>query len=164
MINTAAASVNDDANANVILNRELEVNSGVEIEHSIKIEVVEVKTDIIDCAKLRISSYQKPARVISIFQGDKLTEYETSSGAIINIKVLSVYGDSVYLRVTGPEDWRVTNYYTVESEEEEETKEELKELMLEGAEYRFKLTKEDLKIKFPLDNVHVIDATSLLLQ
>ncbi len=119
-----AIAAEGDDDANVILDRELEVGSGVAIEQSIKIEVVEVKTDIIDCAKLRISSYQKPARVISIFQGDSPTEYETSSGTSMYIKVLSVYGDSVYLRVTGPEDWRVTNYYTVESEEEEETKEE----------------------------------------
>ncbi len=111
--------------ANVILDRELEVGSGVAIEHSIKIEVVEVKTDIVDCAKLRLSSYQKPARVISIFSGDSPSEYKTSSGTSIYIDVLSVYGDSVSLRVTGPDDWRVTNYYTVESEdEEEETKKE----------------------------------------
>ncbi|MHC1575065.1 MAG: S-layer protein domain-containing protein [Candidatus Methanogasteraceae archaeon] len=107
-----------DDDANVILNRELTVNSGVEIEHSIKIEVVEVKTDIIDSAKLNISSYQKPARTISVFQGDSPTEYETSSGASIYIEVLSVYSDSVSLRITGPEDWRVTNYYTVEPEED----------------------------------------------
>ena len=116
--NCYAGDLDDDANANVILNRELEVNSGVEIEHSIKIEVVEVKTDIIGCAKLNISSYQKPARTISVFAGDSPTKYKTSSGASIDIEVLSVYGDSVSLKITGPEDWRVTNYYTVEPEED----------------------------------------------
>jgi len=108
----------DEDDANVILDRELEVNAGVVIEHSIKIEVVEVKLGIIDCAKLRISSYQKPARIISIFHGDSPTEYETSSGASIYIEVLSVYADSVHLRITGPEDWRVTDYYAVEPEED----------------------------------------------
>jgi len=131
LISTISIAIADEDggggdDANVILDRELEVGSGVAIEHSIKIEVVEVKTDIVDCAKLRISSYQKPARVISLFTGDSPSEYETSSGASILIEVLSVYGDSVSLRVTGPEDWRVTNYYTVESEDEdEETKEEV---------------------------------------
>ncbi len=124
-ISIAIAAEDGDDDANVILDRELEVGSGVAIEHSIKIEVVEVKTDIIDCAKLRLSSYQKPARVISLFTGDSPSEYKTSSGASIYIEVISVYGDSVSLKVTGPEDWRVTNYYTVESEDEdEETKKE----------------------------------------
>ena len=98
----AIAAEDDDDDDNVILNRELKVDSGVAIEQSIKIEVVEVKTDMIDCAKLRISSYQKPARVISIFSGDRPTEYKTSSGASIYIEVFSVYGDSASLRVTGP--------------------------------------------------------------
>ncbi|MEA1865364.1 MAG: S-layer protein domain-containing protein, partial [Euryarchaeota archaeon] len=104
----------------VILNREMEVNSGVAIEHSIKIEVVEVKSDLINCAKLNISIYQKPARTITVFQCDSPTKYETSGGASIYIEVLSVYGDSVALRITGPEDWRVTNYYTVEPDDDDD--------------------------------------------
>ncbi|GEM_PF-1138397 len=114
---TAAAESYGDE----IFERELAVNSGVTIQHSITIEVVSVRMDIIDSAKFRVSSYQMPARVISVFVGDSPTAYKIQSGTSIYIDALSVYGDSVSVRVTGPAEWRVTDYYTVEPDEAEES-------------------------------------------
>lgn len=104
-----------------IFERELAVNAGVAIQHSIKIEVVSVHIDLINSAKFRVSSYQMPARVISVFVGDSPTTYKTQSGTSIYIDALSVYGDSVSVRVTGPVEWRVTDYYTVEPDEAKES-------------------------------------------
>ncbi|RJS70384.1 hypothetical protein CW696_05875, partial [ANME-2 cluster archaeon] len=101
-----------------IFDNEIRVNEGIEIEYDVKIEVVEVGTDIINFtyAKFRIASYQKPAILTRVFQGDIPIKYETNSGASIYIEVLGVHNDSVHFRVTGPEDWRVTAYYEVEPE------------------------------------------------
>ncbi len=114
---TAAAESYGDE----IFERELAVNAGVTIQNSIKVEVVSVRMDIIDSAKFRVSSYQMPARVISVFVGDSPTAYKIQSGTSIYIDALSVYGDSVSVRVTGPAEWRVTDYYTVDPDETEES-------------------------------------------
>ncbi|MCK4811095.1 MAG: hypothetical protein KAS74_02375, partial [Methanosarcinales archaeon] len=88
--------------------------------YDIEIEVVEVKETIVDSAKFRISSYMMPEKTYTIFEGDTPTEYETNSGTPIEINVISVQGKTVFFEVTGPDEWRVTNYYEVEPEETED--------------------------------------------
>ncbi len=100
-----------------IFEQNLRVGEGIEIEHSVKIEVVDTSTDIIDSARFRVSSYLVPVRMLTIFQGDMPTEYETYSGARIYLEVVSVYGETALLRVTGPDNWRVTGYYEAEETE-----------------------------------------------
>ena len=101
----------------IIFGQYLRVNEGVEINYDIEIEVVEVKETIVDSAKFRISSYMMPEKTYTIFEGDTPTEYETNSGTPIEINVISVQGKTVFFEVTGPDEWRVTNYYEVEPEE-----------------------------------------------
>ena len=102
-----------------IFDNELQVNEGITIETSIHIEVVEVKRIPLERAKFRITSYQKPERTITVFRedGPQTNRYETYSGASIYLDVIGVYSDSVQFRVSGPSNWRVTNYYDVEHEE-----------------------------------------------
>ena len=100
-----------------IFEQNLRVGEGVEIEHSVKIEVVDTSTDVIDSARFRVSSYLVPVRMLTIFQGDMPTKYETYSGACIYLEVVSVHGETVLLRVTGPDNWRVTSYYEAEETE-----------------------------------------------
>jgi len=99
-----------------IFDNKLQVNEGIKIEDDIRIEVVEVKRFPLGCAKFRITSYQKPERTIAVFTGDgpQANRYETYSGIPIYLEVLSVCSDSIRFRVTGPANWRVTDYYTVE--------------------------------------------------
>ncbi len=101
----------------IIFGQYLRVNEGVEINYDIEIEVVEVKETIVDSAKFRISSYMMSEKIYTIFEGDTPTEYKTNSGTPIQIDVISVQGKTVFFEVTGPDEWRVTNYYEVEPEE-----------------------------------------------
>ncbi len=114
LIMTAAASGDYGEQ---IFNQNLRVGEGIEIERSVKIEVVDTTTDVIDSARLRISSYLVPVRMLTIFQGDMPTKYETYSGACIYLEVVSVRGETVLLMVTGPDNWRVTSYYEAEETE-----------------------------------------------
>ena len=104
----------------IIFGQYLRVNEGVEINYDIEIEVVEVKETIVDSAKFRISSYMMSEKIYTIFEGDTPTEYKTNSGTPIQIDVISVQGKTVFFEVTGPDEWRVTNYYEVEPEETED--------------------------------------------
>jgi sRNA-binding carbon storage regulator CsrA len=97
-----------------IFERNLDVGDGVEIEHSIKIEVVDTAEDIVDSAEFCISSPQVFPRTVKVFAGDTPTNYETYNGARIYLEVISVHGETVLLMVTGPKDWRVTRYYETE--------------------------------------------------
>jgi len=97
-----------------IFERNLDVGDGVEIEHSIKIEVVDTAEDIVDSAEFCISSPQVFPRTVKVFAGDTPTNYETYNGARIYLEVISVHGETVLLLVTGPKDWRVTRYYETE--------------------------------------------------
>jgi uncharacterized membrane protein len=112
------AAADDDG---IIFGQYLRVNEGIEINYDIKIEVIEVSETPIDFAKFRISSDMLPARTIPIYKGDKQdgkpTKYETYDGTPIYIDVLSVQGKTVFFEVTGPADWRRTNYYEFEAEE-----------------------------------------------
>ena len=113
-----AFSMTAAATDHIIFGQYLRVNEGVEINYDIKIEVVEVKETIVDSAKFRISSYMVPEKTYTLFKGDTPTfEYETYGGGSIFIEVISVQGKTVFFEVTGPTDWRVTNYYEFEPEE-----------------------------------------------
>ena len=111
LILTAAAS---DDYGEQIFERNLDVGDGVEIEHSVKIEVVDTTEDIVDSAEFRISSQRVFERTVKVFAGDTPTKYETYNGARIYLEVISVHGETVLLKVTGPDDWRVTRYYETE--------------------------------------------------
>jgi len=102
-----------------IFDDDLRVNEGIEINRDIKIEVVEVKETIVGSAKFRISSYMKLTETHTVYKGDSPSfKYTTYSGSCIYIDVLAVRGGNrVEFNVTGPDDWRVTNYYEVEPEE-----------------------------------------------
>ncbi|MEA1894551.1 MAG: S-layer protein domain-containing protein [Euryarchaeota archaeon] len=99
-----------------IFDCELEVNYGIEIEDDVTIELTRVSTASGGSAKLCLSSYQKYMTEVTLFMGDTPTIYETGSGENIYIEVTRVYNDSVRLRVTGPADWRITEYYVVSVE------------------------------------------------
>jgi len=122
MTPTVVASGNDSY---YIFDNELQINEGIAIETSIHIEVVEVKRFPLGCAKFCITSYQKPERMMTVFteDGPQANRYETYSGASIYLDVIGVYSDSVEFRIAGPSNWRVTDYYDVEPEEEEEAAE-----------------------------------------
>jgi len=112
----------DDAPPNegeYIFNSELQVNEGITIETSLHIEVVEVKRIPLECAKFRITSYQKPTRTMTVFKedGPLVNSYSTYSGASIYLDVVGVSGNSVEFKVTGPSNWHVTEYYDVVSED-----------------------------------------------
>ncbi|MCK4458411.1 MAG: DUF11 domain-containing protein, partial [Methanosarcinales archaeon] len=68
----------------------------------------------VDSAEFRISSPRVFERTVKVFAGDKPTNYETYNGARIYLDVISVHDETVLLRVTGPDDWRVTRYYETE--------------------------------------------------
>ncbi|MEA1905522.1 MAG: hypothetical protein U9N12_01025, partial [Euryarchaeota archaeon] len=112
LIMTAAAS---DNSGEQIFERNLNVGEGVEIQHSVTIEVVDTTEDIVDSAEFSISSPQVFARTVKVFMGDMPTRYETYSGTCIYLEVVSVYGDAVLLQVTGPKGWRATRYYEAEA-------------------------------------------------
>ncbi|MCK4810907.1 MAG: hypothetical protein KAS74_01420 [Methanosarcinales archaeon] len=114
LILTAAAS---DDYGEQIFERNLNDGEGVEIEHSITIEVVDTTEDIVDSAEFLISSPQVFPRTVKVFMGDTPTKYETYSGACIYLDVLSVHDATVLLEVTGPDDWRVTGYYETKDTE-----------------------------------------------
>ena len=114
LILTAAAS---DDYGEQIFERNLNDGEGVEIEHSITIEVVDTTEDIVDSAEFLISSPQVFPRTVKVFMGDTPTKYETYSGACIYLDVLSVHDETVLLEVTGPDDWRVTGYYETKDTE-----------------------------------------------
>lgn len=118
MTPTVVASGNDSY---YIFDNELQINEGIVIETSVHIEVVEVKRFPLGCAKFRITSYQKPERMMTVFteDGPQANRYETHSTTIY-LDVIGVYSDSVEFRITGPSNWRVTAYYDVEPEEGEE--------------------------------------------
>jgi hypothetical protein len=80
LILTAAAS---DDYGEQIFERNLNDGEGVEIEHSITIEVVDTTEDIVDSAEFLISSPQVFPRTVKVFMGDTPTKYETYSGACI---------------------------------------------------------------------------------
>jgi hypothetical protein len=111
LIMTAAAS---DNHGERISERNLNVGEGVEIQHSVKIEVVDTTEDIVDSAEFSISSPQVFARTVKVFVGDMPTKYETYSGACIYLEVISVHDETVLLLVTGPKGWRATRYYEAE--------------------------------------------------
>ncbi len=111
LIMTAAAS---DNHGEWISERNLNVGEGVEIQHSVKIEVVDTTEDIVDSAEFSISSPQVFARTVKVFVGDMPTKYETYNGARIYLEVISVHGETVLLMVTGPKGWRATRYYEAE--------------------------------------------------
>ena len=111
LIMTAAAS---DNHGERISERNLNVGEGVEIQHSVKIEVVDTTEDIVDSAEFSISSPQVFARTVKVFVGDMPTKYETYNGARIYLEVISVHGETVLLMVTGPKGWRATRYYEAE--------------------------------------------------
>lgn len=102
-----------------IFDNDLRVNEGVEINGDIKIEVVEVNDAFVRSAKFRISSYRMLAETHTVYKGDSpLFKYKTYRGSCIYIEVLAVQGGNrVEFNVTGPDKWRVTNYYEVEPEE-----------------------------------------------
>jgi S-layer protein (TIGR01567 family) len=102
----------------VIFGQYLRVNEGVEINYDLRIEVAEVSETIVDSAKFRISSYMMPEKTYTIFEGDTPTEYKTNGGTPIRIDVISVQGKTVFFEVTGPDEWRVTDYYAVEQPDE----------------------------------------------
>ncbi|MEA1905520.1 MAG: hypothetical protein U9N12_01015 [Euryarchaeota archaeon] len=105
-----------------IFDDDLRVNEGIEIHNDIKIEVVEVNAAFVGSAKFRISSYMRLAEAHTIYKGDSPSfDYKTYGGSYIYIEVLAVRGGNrVEFNVTGPADWRVTNYYEVEPEETED--------------------------------------------
>jgi len=119
MTPTVVASGNDSY---YIFDNELQINEGIVIETSVHIEVVEVKRFPLGCAKFRITSYQKPERMMTVFteDGPQANRYGTYSGASIYLDVIGVYSDSVEFRIAGPSNWRVTDYYDVEPDEEGE--------------------------------------------
>ena len=94
----------------------LYAGQGIEIEHDIRIELVGTSSYPVESANFKLSSYQMPESLITISPGDSSTEpvyaYRTSGGEIIYLNVALVSGDSVYLVVTAPEGWRVTDRYT----------------------------------------------------
>ncbi len=118
LITTTAAS---DNSGEQIFERNLDVGEGVEIEHSVKIEVVDTTEDIVDSAEFCISSPQVFARTVKVFMGDMQTKYETYNGACIYLEVISVHDKTVLLRVTGPKGWRATRYYETEDAKTEST-------------------------------------------
>ena len=109
-------------NDSYIFANELQVNEGITIETSVHIEIVEVKRIPLECAKFRITSYQKPERTMTVFKDDGplINSYSTYSGATIYLDVIGVSSSSVEFRVTGPSNWHVTDYYDVEPDDEEE--------------------------------------------
>jgi len=108
------------ASDNCIFDSKLAVGEGITIEHSIRIEVVETSRDIINSAKFCISSYQLPARTTTLFEGDTIPyTYTTYSGTELALEVTAIYVDSVHFKVTGPTNWRVTEYYSVDPAEGE---------------------------------------------
>ncbi len=111
LIMTAAASSDYGEQ---IFERNLNVGEGVEIEHSITIEVVDTTEDIVDSAEFCISSPRAFARTVKVFMGDMPTKYETYNGACIYLDVISVHDETVLLMVTGPKGWRATRYYEAE--------------------------------------------------
>ena len=111
LILTAAAS---DDRGEQIFERNLDVGDGVEIAHSVKIEVVDTTEDIVDSAEFSISSPRVFARTVKVFMGDMPTNYETYNGIRIYLEVISVHDETVLLRVTGPNGWSVTRYYEAE--------------------------------------------------
>ncbi|RZN36742.1 MAG: hypothetical protein EF813_06750 [Methanosarcinales archaeon] len=116
LIPVVVASGNDS----YIFDNELQVNEGITIETSIHIEVVDVNRIPPERAKFRITSYQKPERTITVFRedGPQVNKYETYRGTSIYFDVIGVYSDSVQFSVSGPSNWRVTDYYDVETEED----------------------------------------------
>ena len=112
LIMTATAA---DDYGKQIFERNLDVGDGVEIEHIIKIEVVDTTEDIVDSAEFSISSPRVFARTVKIFAGDTPTKYETYGGTRIYLEVVSVHGKTALLQVTGPKGWRATRYYETEA-------------------------------------------------
>ncbi len=112
-------------NDSYIFANELQVDEGITIETSVHVEVVEVKRLPLASAKFRITSYQMPERTMTVFKDDGplINKYETYSGATIYLDVIGVSSSSVEVRVTGPSNWHVTDYYDVEPDEEEEAAE-----------------------------------------
>lgn len=116
LMSPMAAVASDDC----IFDSKLAVGEGIKIEHSVRIEVVETSRDVINSAKFCISSYQMPARTTTIFEGDTIPyTYTTYGGTTIHLEVTAISVDSVHFKVTGPMNWRVTEYYSVDPVEDE---------------------------------------------
>jgi len=111
LIMTAAAS---DDYGEQIIERNLNVGEGVEIEYSTDIVVKDTTEDIVDSAEFCITSQRVFARTVKVFMGDTPTKYETYNGARIYLEVISVHDETVLLRITGPKGWRATRYYETE--------------------------------------------------
>jgi len=110
-----AAVASDDC----IFDSKLAVGEGIKIEQSVRIEVVETNRDLISSAKFCISSYQLPARTSTLYEGDVPFTYTTYSGTKLSLEVTTISVDSVHFKVTGPTNWRVTEYYSVDPAEDE---------------------------------------------
>jgi len=116
LMSPMAAVASDDR----IFDSKLAVGEGIKIEHSVRIEVVETNRDIINSAKFCISSYQLPARTTTIFEGDTIPyTYTTYSGTKLGLEVTAISVGSVHFTVTGPTNWMVTEYYSVDPAEDE---------------------------------------------
>ncbi|PXF62050.1 MAG: hypothetical protein C4B59_00055 [Candidatus Methanogaster sp.] len=94
-----------------IFEGELRVDHGIEIEDDVRVEVARVSTASRGSVTLRISSYQNGAAIV-LSEGESAV-YRTISDEVIELEAVEVYSGSVWLVITGPADWEVTEYYVV---------------------------------------------------